>query len=217
MPHSPGALYSVLLAALWFVGSAFGIVRCLKNGGRTRWLGASGWIVVMIGGSGFFAPSLLQEGVFRPSSALQWPAGYVNGVATTPDGKYVVPLSAPGRVQLYDSRWRFIRGWQVRAGGGDLKVETTPEGTIEVFTSRGLQHYSFTQEGVPILAVRSGAGADDNYGFLPRGKSIAVPTSRLLWVFSSPFLCLLVTAIGMAGLAIEKKLAAPKMDQVRNH
>ena len=217
MPHSPGALYIVLVSALWFVGLAFRIVRCLKNGGRTRWLGASGWIVVMIGGSGFFAPFLLEEGVFKPSSALQWPAGYVNGVATTPDGKYVVPLTAPERVQLYDSQWRFIRGWQVD-GGGDFKVEATPEGTVEVFTARGLQHYSFTQDGVPILPTRSGEGADDNYLSLPpKGNFIAVPTSRWLWVFSSPFLCGVVIAVGMAVVAIENKLAVPKMDPVLRH
>jgi hypothetical protein len=69
------------------------------------------------------------------------------------DGKYVVPLVSPGRVQLYDPQWHFLRGWHVDAEGGDFKVRCSLDGLIEVLTARGNHHYIFNELGELISAT----------------------------------------------------------------
>jgi len=211
MTNSFGALFLTLLAGLWLFAPAFWIVRSFTKGGALSWPMALMGLLMMVGGEGFFAPSFLVEGVFKPPSTFQWPAGLVRGIATTPDGVNVVPITPAGRVQLYDSRWHFIRGWQVNAGGGDFKVETTPEGIIEVFTARGQHHYSFTEDGVRIPADHGGGGILEDYGSLSAGEFTSVPTPPYLWIFSSPFLSWGVGVIGMAGgMTILRRLTPPK-------
>ena len=107
----------------------------------------------------------------------------MTGVKKTADGKYVVPLVPEGRVQVYDSHWLFLRGWNVDALGGDFRVTPTPRSTIEVFTARGARHFSFTENGDLI----SDASMSESFDALPnKGQSVVVPTSPILWVFSSP-------------------------------
>jgi hypothetical protein len=145
----------------------------------------------------------------KPSPSFERPAGLVNNVVRTPDGRYVVPLVPAGRVQLYDARWRFLRGWQVEAFGGDFGVEYTANRTVEVITARRSQHYTFTDAGVLISGhpiphpdpgiVRKMQAA---------GSSYAVPTPPWLLVFSSPFLCWGMAAVGGAGVYLAKRNSA---------
>jgi len=51
-----------------------------------------------------------------------WPAGFVSGVVQTPDNLWVVPEISPGRVQVYDSNWHFLRGWQVKSFGKKFRI-----------------------------------------------------------------------------------------------
>ena len=159
---------------------------------------------------GFFAAPLAAIGVLKLSNSFQWPAGYANGVARTPNGIYIVPLVPSGRIQLYDSQWRFLRGWHVDANAGDFIVKSRPNGTIEAFAARGLHQYYFTESGRLIFSQT--LSSDPEYYSLHReGVSIVVPTSPLLWVFSSPFISWGVAAIGGVGLVLVKKRIGMKL------
>ena len=120
-----------------------------------------------------------------------------------PDGRCVVPLVPSGKVQIYDSQWHFLRGWSVEAQGGEFGVECSSK-EIEVLTARGEHLYSFTDDGKLI----STSSLSEPYYSLPKtGESVKVPTSQLLWVFSSPFLSMGLAVIGFVGIALVKKLA----------
>jgi hypothetical protein len=121
-----GSLFGMLVAlfaGFWLFFAARGMAREFKRADRFKWIVGVMYFFVLIGASGFFAAALSAVGIFKLPSSREWPAGYVSGVVTTPDGKYIVPLVPSGRVQLYDSQWHFIRGWNVDAGGGDFKVQ----------------------------------------------------------------------------------------------
>jgi hypothetical protein len=90
-----------------------------------------------------------------------------------------------------------------RCRRGDFKVQYSPDGVIEVFRARGEHHYSFTEDGHLISSTRI---LPNSFSSLPKGQSVVVPTSPLLWVFSSPFLSWGVMVIGFVGMAILKKI-----------
>jgi hypothetical protein len=196
-------LFLALFAGFWLFLAGRGMAREFKKTDRFKWIVAVMYLLILVGASGFFAAALSATGVLKLPTSREWPAGYVSGVVTAADGKYIVPLVPSGRVQLYDSQWHFIRGWNVDAGGGDFKVQYSPDGVIEVFTARGEHHYSFTEDGHLISSTRI---LPNSLSSLPKGQSVVVPTSPLLWVFSSPFLSWGVMVIGFVGMAILKKI-----------
>jgi hypothetical protein len=196
-------LFLVVFAGFWLFLATRGMVREFKRADRFKWIVAALYFLILIGASGFFAAALSAGGVLKLPTSREWPAGYVSGVVTAPDGKYIVPLVPSGRVQLYDPQWHFIRGWNVDAGGGDFKVQYSPDGLIEVFTARGARHYSFTEDGHLVAPARI---LPETFSSLPRGETVVVPTPPLLWIFSSPFLSMGAVVIGSIGLASLKKI-----------
>jgi hypothetical protein len=194
-----------LFAGFWLFLAFRGMAREFKRPGPLKWIVGVMYFVILIGAGGFFAAALSATGVLRLPTYREWPAGYVRGVATAADGKYIVPLVPSGRVQIYDAQWHFIRGWNVDAGGGDFKVECSPDGLIEVFTARGERHYSFTEDGHLVASARI---LPETFASLPTGGSVVVPTQALLWIFSSPFLSWALAVVGFVGLAILKKLSS---------
>jgi hypothetical protein len=205
-------VFIALFSCVWLFLAGLEIVRQVKRGGRVNWLVSIAGLFLMVGAGGFFAAGLSAMGVVTLPDSFEWPSGYVRGVVQTQDGKYVVPHIPAGRVQLYDSQWRFIRGWHVDASGGDFSVACLPTGEIVVFTARGNQRLSFTENGKLILATT-----------LPKSfvrpqpeRSMVVPTSPLLWIFSSPFLSWGVALIGMAGLWAAKKFPRDRNRETRD-
>src|SRR4051812_12181822 len=74
------------------------------------------WLAGTLGAYGilsFFAQMLAASGAlwFVPQS-LEWPVGSADQVVSTPS-QMIVPVVPSGRVQLYDARAHFIRGWFV--------------------------------------------------------------------------------------------------------
>jgi len=198
----PDAVATAVIALFWLFIAVRGVIRGTRRPGRPNWTVVILYLLLAIGGEGFFAQALCATGVIKPRSSFQWPAGYVSGVVATEDGNQIVPLTPVSRIQIYDSQWHFITGWYVNTGGGDFKVQPSPEGMIEVFTARGRRHYSFTQDGHLI----SSEGYSADFSSLTGGESLVVPTSPFLWIFSSPFLSWGVGAIGLIGLVITKKI-----------
>jgi hypothetical protein len=118
----------------------------------------------------------------------------VKGIARTPGGLYVVPLTTPGRVQLYDSNWHFVRGWQVDTYGKDFKVACNSGGVIDVFTRA---RRSFFNEAGEQLPDEESAPGPVN---LPSEDSFRlVPTPPLLLPLSSPLFAWLLLILGGAG------------------
>jgi hypothetical protein len=160
------------------------------------WAAVLLYVLFVIGVGGVVASALSALGPLRLPTSYEWPAGYVRRVVTSTDGKYIVPLWPLGRIQVYDSKWHFICGWNVDAWGGPFIVQSSPDGVVEVFTLRGDRHYTFTEEGHLISSGRFSLSS------LPpqTGQSAVVPTPLLLWIFSSPILSGAVALISFAGL-----------------
>ena len=100
-------VFVALFAGVWLFLVGRGVLKDLKRSEKTRWIAGVAGLLILVGAGGFFASGLAALDVVKVPGSVEWPAGYVNGVVTTADGKYVVPLMPAGRVQLYDSQWRF--------------------------------------------------------------------------------------------------------------
>jgi hypothetical protein len=117
-----------IFVGFWLFWATRAMAHAFKRSGRLKWIEAVLYCLFLVGVTGFSATALSAMGVLELSSSREWPAGYVRGVVTTADGKYIVPLAPPGRIQLYDPEWHFIRGWNVDAGGGNFKVQCSLTG-----------------------------------------------------------------------------------------
>ena len=204
--HNLFGVLIALFAASWLFLAARGMTKELKASGLTKWIKGMMYLLILIGAGGFFAAALSATGIFKLPTSYEWPAGYVRGAVTAGDGKHIVPLMPSGRLQIYDSQWHFIRGWNVDASGGDFKAWCSSDGVIEVFTARGQRHYSFTQDG---HLISSGTFSEPFSSLPIEGQSVVVPTSPLLWIFSSPFLSWAVVVVGAVGLTVTKKMERP--------
>jgi len=164
--------------------------------------------VLMASGTiGFFGSGLSALGglSWLPPS-FEWPVEYANGVVTTADGLRVVPLDAPGRVQVYDADWHFLRGWKVDTGGKSFKVQLSPDGQTEVFGSRTRWVYTLQGELLRSEPLRDSANA---YNAIPNGESCVVPTPIWLWVFAGPFASWATAVAGLLLLVLTQRLAKP--------
>jgi hypothetical protein len=199
----------ILFTAFFLILTARGAGRELKGYGRSKCIFLVPILVGLFGFAGFFVQMLSGEGIVKLPMSYEWPAGYVTNVVATADNRYVVPIVPSGRVQLYDSNWHFLRGWNVDALGGDFKVAANSPGTVEVFTARGQHHYTFAENGELI----SSSPLTESYYSLPNsGRSEVVSTPLLLWPLSNPFISVAVGTLGFLLLRLVKKfsVAEPK-------
>ncbi len=205
MSLSAFGIAGAVFAVVWLSWVGRGIAQELRPSGPRRWAVALFGAVTIVGFGGFLGTMLAAVGMLRFPASFEWPAGHVSGIARTQEGVFVVPLVAPGRIQLYDPEWRFLRGWQVDALGGDFTVECAPDGILEVQTARGARHYSFTQNGDVVRETVPSERSDAS--LRKTGESATVPTSPLLWVFSSPLYCWALGAIGIVGGIVLQRVA----------
>ncbi len=205
----PFNLFLVLFAGVWLFLAWRGICRALKSAEQTKWLIVVSGFLVLIGSAGFFAEAMSGVGIINLPRSYEWPAGYASGVKKIASGLYVVPLDAEGRVQLYDSNWHFLRGWNVEAQGGDFTVAPTPDGNIDVFTSRGEHQYSFTENGDLLSTANF---SDSSWSPQKDGQTVIVPTSPVLWAFSSPAISWGIAILGLIGLGLVKKFTGQKLE-----
>jgi len=190
-------------AVVWIALAIRRISNQTKRGERFNWLVWLGGFFVVLGAAAFFGAALSSLGMVKLPPSFEWPPGYVNGVVTLPSGLHIVPLEPSGRVQIYSSDWRYLRGWQVAAEGGPFKIVTSRPEEIEVYTLRGDHHFTYSEAG-DLLATETSI---QPYDSLPNaGRSQVVPTSPLLWPFSSPFLSVGLVVVGGAGLRLSKWL-----------
>ncbi len=181
-----------------FVGyGALAAYRFREYTGRRRWLTATGGALAVIGGLGFLGAAFSAAGGLRWLPAdFEWPMGFANGVLTTLDGKFVVPHTTTGRIQVYDPDWKFVTGWFVNAGGGTFKLGLKGRNNIEVITARRQMRYLYTIHGS--LLVSETYKPLTYSDFPTSGTSVVVPTRWWLWTFTTPFFSWIVGAVGMA-------------------
>jgi hypothetical protein len=164
-----------------------------------------GSALAVVGGLGFFGSALSDVGGLNwlPGS-FEWPAGYVTGVATLGSGLHVVPHTPSGRIQVYDSDWKFLRGWHIDAGGGTFKLRGSGADRIDVFTPRGQWHYVFNDRGGLILKV---SYAPESYSsFECASESALIPTAPWLWVFTHPGISWSILFVGIVVMqAVDSK------------
>jgi hypothetical protein len=206
-------LVAVLFTVGWLAAALAAVIPAFTRSPKHRWLAVIAGLFLVVGFGGFFGEMLSAEGAIKLPRSYEWPAGYVSGVMTTDDRKYIVPLEAMGRVQLYDSHWHFLCGWNVTASGGSFRVFPGPGHTVEVLTSRGSHHYSFSENG----DLLSSTSYDRAFASLQEeGQRLVVPTPLLLWVFSGPFISWCVGVLGMLGLMAHEKLSAKARTSVQS-
>jgi hypothetical protein len=208
MPSVFGILVTIF-AGYWVFGVVREISREFKRGDQAKWVVGIMGFLMLIGAAGFFGTMLSALDILKLPNSFEWPPGYVRGVVMTADNKHLVPLVPSGRIQMYDSQWHFVRGWHIDAGGGDFKVRSSQDGLIEVLTARGGHRYRYTENG-DLISTTTLPESESLYSFTDTGGSMVVPTSPLLWVFSSPLLSWLAVLIGMVGLFVTKKARGGK-------
>ena len=191
------SFFSVGFAGFWSFFAFRGKSWAFNISDPSTWLTLLMFFVFFVGLAGVLASDLSAFGLVRLPSSCEWPAGYVRGVITTPGGKHVVPLWPSGRVQIYDSQWHFVRGWNVDAWGGVFEVQCSSDGMIEVLTARGDRLYRFTEEGQLISSLPLERPISL---WITSGRPVIVRTPLALWVFSSPILSGAVAIIGFVGL-----------------
>ena len=129
----------------------------------------------------------------------EWPVGSSDGVIAMPDGTHVVPQIGPGRVQVYDSHWKFLRGWAIGARGRDFKVIPTGPDRFDVFPYGSLWRETYRLSGD---LVERGTRPPGGYNGVPNmGQRYSFHTAPWLLVFAGSFPSLLTVGLGFGVLA----------------
>ena len=196
----------VLILGVWLFAALTNFLSARKEAGPRRFLLLVAPFFLALGAIGFFGSALSATGGLNwlPKS-FEWPIGSADGILETTDHFFVVPHSPSGRVQIYDSRWKFVRGWHVEAGGGTFRLFLSELNRINVVTSRGQWHYVYTLEGALLSAKHYPLGSYDS--FPEQGISHTVPTPLWLWTFTSPLYSWLAAMFGMLLLFLNDKIA----------
>jgi hypothetical protein len=154
---------------------------------------------LLVGAFGFFGSALSSAGALNwlPES-FEWPSSGSDNSLQLPDGEYVVPHTASGRVQVYGADLAFVTGWTINASGGVFALAPSEGANFYVFTARNNQKYEYDSLGdlVSSTNYRGAYPAEHN-----SHQSIKLDVSPFLWPFTDPFAAWLFAALGI-GLAI---------------
>ena len=206
MKYLSSIMVGTLLTA-WILFAVVEFRSATKAHGWRRFIRLLAATCVGIGGLGFFGTGIIAIGALKPlPNSFEWPIGYATGVVSTKDNYFVVPHTPSGRVQIYDSNWRFVRGWNVDAGAGTFKLHITDTNRIHVVTARMQMHYVYDLNG-KMISSESYSGTGGSYSSFPKeGDSYLVPTPVWLWVFTSPFYSWLAGAIGIGLFILQDRM-----------
>lgn len=185
------ATYVSIFAVVFLGVTVWQAVRVYRAGGTRKRMAVVGGWMMFVGGAGFLITMLVSLGAITPTNTFQWPAGMAP-VTFTASGEAVVPIVPAGRIQIYDSRWHFMRGWQIDAQGGDFKVAVRAPDLIDVFTMRGDTHFVFKTDGTLV------SESVDTVGIV-NSKTVDrfVPGQPLLFPLSDPAYCWGIGAMGL--------------------
>jgi hypothetical protein len=214
------AIGVILIIAFMVTAAAVNSVamglRGIRNR-RTAMLLPAG-VLGLFGVGGFFGAALSSMGGLDFLGSFEWPIGYTSGVVRLPDGRYVVPHTPSGRVQVYDRDLHFQRGWRINASGGTFAVRASPDGKIKIDTARGDRHLVYDPDG-RLLLEGTYPQAESRARLTPPADALTltVPTSWWKWPLTGPFygwLCFLA-ALGLWGL--HDRLTRPPPERSDDH
>ncbi len=196
----------LVMIAVWVASAGRFIISAARKKGVHRLTGIAGALLMAVGALGFFGTFLICMTDVLPTS-FELPVGTASGVVTTDDGLYVVPLTAAGRIQVYDGGWKFIRGWHTEAPGGTFHLFVSDTNRIHVVTARRQMHYTYDVNG-RLLGSES-YSPKRSTDFPQQGTSQIAPTPIWLWPFTGPFFSWLTAVCGL-GLLYMSGLFQPE-------
>ena len=150
---------------------------------------------LLIGAFGFFGSALSSYGGlnFLPHS-FEWPNQGSDAALRLPDGEFVIPHTASGRIQVYDAELSFLRGWTIDAEGGVFALAPSQGSRFFVYTARGNYQFEYDVAG-NLLSSRKYQGP------YPRNhdshRIVELTISPLLWPFTDPIAAWLFAIVGM--------------------
>lgn len=181
------------------------ILSGLPAAGGARVLHVLVGVVFLYGCIGFFGQAAAATGglSFIPSS-FEWPVLWPEATAEDASGNSILGLASSGRVQVYDSRGRFLRGWFVEASGGVFRLQVTSSQQLEVFTARGRRRLVYSLQGA-LLEKDTYAPASYDVVITRPSVGRTVRAAWPLWPLASPFVAWALFACGMVGLALSER------------
>ncbi len=105
-----------------------------------------GYVLVVVGALGFFAPFYLP----RAGTSLrniELPTFFETITIVLPDGGRLTATQPTQRVQRYDRDGRFQYGWFINTGGGLFAIGLSRDGDLVVCTVRGKRTLVYDFEG----------------------------------------------------------------------
>ena len=186
----------VLVLVICFVGSGLvSIVKAFRTPGGRPWRTLLFGLLFFYGFGAFFCQGAGATGAlaFVPAS-VEFPVWRPETVVRTTRELTFVGLVPMGRVQVYDSGGRFLRGFFVDAGGGPFTIQPAADGRILVRSHRTGRHL-YDDRGQPADAPTNMAEA-----LLSEKPPAYVAWSAPWWPMASPFLAWVVGVVGMLGM-----------------
>jgi hypothetical protein len=124
---------------------------------------------------------------------------------STPDGKInFVPLENWDRIQVYDSRWKFLRGWHVEGGGKPFSLNSPRNDRVDVMSVLN-REYEFDLAGNLVSTKTCTQDEAITFDKAHTGRSVLVPTLLPLWPLTGPFSAWVTLIIGVALYAAAKR------------
>lgn len=204
MHITPFIITGIMLA---FWNGIFGMLVyfSLRERAPKKWFGVVGGLLVMYGVTSFFLTGLCADcGTDIVPTHFEWPMGLTNGILTTPSGMHVAPHDAAGRVQIYDSNWKFVRGWHIDGGGGTFKLCALEGERFEAITARGNSKFTYDLNGTLISASKYDGKLWNTFPQSRESKYIA--TWPWMWPLVHPFLAMLTLILGFVVLFVGGKV-----------
>jgi hypothetical protein len=117
-----------------------------------------GSFLVLMGFTGFLSGFFAALGMLKwvPQS-VEFPLAAVEGIDVDREGILFVASSFYSRIQVYNSRGKYIRGWFLDdTGGGQLKIKVNNENKVEVAIYKGRKIDVFDEKGKLIESRKLG-------------------------------------------------------------
>lgn len=161
--------------------------------------------IFLLGLTGFMLPFIAGGGVLNFLGAYEYPPGYAERVVQLSDGTLLVPKREAARIQVYDRDKQFMHSWYVEdAGGGLIDVHPRTDGTLDVYTARGRNHYVFDRNGGLLW---SGKWSGRYPGPIPEARRVWIPTLWILMPLAHPMLALVVAILGAAAMQMTTRVS----------
>jgi hypothetical protein len=105
---------------------------------------AAGVFVMLLYFGRWFSGAAVHHPMVSPAAEL--PLSDLRGIAVDEEGRIYCASHLPGRIQVYDRRGRFLRGWHVRAWGA-FWPRVNGAGRVEVALARSDQLLTYEPDG----------------------------------------------------------------------